>query len=226
MKLLTLFLLLPFLAFSQDQVYRVHKNSGDSLILIRYPHSKTITVRAGSTYKYTIPDKDTARFFQSETGEPLQATITYSKPGGVVIPDPVKPDLVTNIDNVDTRNKYTGTWEHASATTWLSKFHNVTGSYTFTNGSFLETTFDGYKIEWYTELKSDKGYAGISIDGGAEVDLDLYNPTTLNNSQLAWTSPALTNGPHKIRIRYLGKKNPAASVPTIIHDYFKVYKKQ
>lgn len=154
------------------------------------------------------------------------------KPGVYVpptTPTEPKPDIVTTIDDVvsDTRNVYTPTaWAHPANTTWLANFFNKTGSYYHVPGATLETSFDGYKIEWYTELKDNHGIAAVSIDGGDEVLVDLFRPIAANNSQLVWTSPTLTNGPHKIKIRITGNKTAPSTDHNIIHDYFKVYKKQ
>lgn len=227
MKLLIL-LFLPFLAFSQncpDDFWKQAVLAGQTTVEIQ--------LVKGQAYKPVIIERADTNTVETWVLIPKSKLMQFLEEN---CDTPPKPDIVTNIDNVvsDTRNKYTGTWEHPSATTWLSTFYEKTGSYTFTNGSYLETTFDGYKIEWYTERKSDKGIAGISIANlvgtnwvyGDEVELDLYATTTANNSQLAWTISELTNGPHKIKIRYTGKKNPAALVPTIIHDYFKTFKAQ
>lgn len=137
------------------------------------------------------------------------------------------PDVVSSIDNTDARNVYTPVagWFHATNQTWTQTYHNKTGSYTGAANASFETTFDGYKVEFWSEKRLNHGIAAISIDGGPEVMVDLYDPTTNNNSQKVWTSPDMTNGTKKIKIRVTGNKYPSATEASVIIDRLVVYKK-
>lgn len=162
----------------------------------------------------------------------LEDLITeIQKPGlyvpGTNTPTP-KPDLVTNIDDVlsETRNVYNPTtWAHVANTSWLEKFFNKTGSYFHAAGSTITTTFDGYKIEWWTEKKNNHGIAEVRIDNVLISEVNLYEARADNNSQkvFEWTG---TSGTHKIEIKITGRKHASSTDANIIHDYFKVYKKQ
>ena len=61
------------------------------------------------------------------------------------------------------------------------------------------------------------GIAAVSIDGGAETNIDLYlTPKTGN--VLVWTSPVLTVGSHTFKVRTTGTKNASSSGTTITLD--------
>lgn len=156
----------------------------------------------------------------------------------VVVP---QPDVITDIDNVvaQTANKYSAGWLHYANNTWNANHLNNTISVTYTAGSTLEVTFNGYKCEWWSEPRMNHGIAGLSIDGGPEVEVDLYDKRSDNITAKIWTSPNLTAGVHVLKIRMLNKKNPAwqtdfpvghaqraqAQETNIIHDYVKVFKR-
>lgn len=171
--------------------------------------TQDIPVTDGMVYKYKIPT-DTARYF-SAGADVYDVEVKFTKRGGVVVP-PVT-SVLGSIDNVDTRNKYTGDWTVFNH----SAFHNGTSTYTLVNG-VVEVTFIGKKIEWWTEKALNHGIAALSIDGGAEVMVDLYASTTVNNSQKVWTSPDITVGEHKLKIRFTGNKNALATQSNFIHD--------
>jgi hypothetical protein len=162
-------------------------------------------------------------FSGSETERIIE--IRQKKYVAPVIP---KPDLITDIDDkpTDTRNKYILAWSNVSGATWNANHFGKSASFTSVKDGALETTFDGYKVEWFTEKRINHGIAAVSIDGGTEVMIDLYDPRTDNNKVKVWTSPTLTNGTHKIKIRCTLTKNTLATDTNIIHDFFKVYKKQ
>jgi hypothetical protein len=163
----------------------------------------------------------------------------------VVVP---KPDIITSIDDAFAApgvKYYTiaagavkldantglnvgnpGGWSHAANNAWNTAHHDKTASYTSIVNSFVEITFTGYKFEWVTEKRLNHGIAAVSIDGGAEVEIDLYDPTSLNTKIITvFASPALSSGTHVIKIRCTGKKNPAATETNILHDRLVVYKK-
>lgn len=144
----------------------------------------------------------------------------------VVLP---KPDIITDIDNMAAgpANKYSLAWVHSINAPWNASHFANSASYTAVKDGALETTFDGYRVEWFTEKRVNHGIAAVSIDGGPEVMVDLFDPRKDNNTLRVWTSPVLASGTHTIKIRCtLTKSSTIAETDTnIIHDYFKVYKK-
>lgn len=211
--------------FGIAEVFR----SGDS-IFIKKLVTQVINVSEGTVTKFRTPP-DTAKLFLAPDGGVYEGVITWRKVGGVVVPpvDPL-PDLITDIDDKasDTRNKYTLVWTPSVNAPWNANHFDKTASYTLVKDGALETTFDGYKVEWFTEKRFNHGIAAVSIDGGPEVMVDLYDARTDNPSLKVWTSPVLTSGIHKIKIRCtLTKSNTSTGTDTnIIHDYFRTYKKQ
>lgn len=224
MKLTAILLLISFSSFAQRQ-FKIAEviGKGDTVTYINLV-TKLIAPKDGMKIKFNTPP-DTARLFMPDDGFQYILEGTFRKVGTTT---PL-PDVVTSIDNVvsESRNVYTpaAAWTHASGQVWNETYHNKTGSFSNVVNAALETTVDGYKIEFWSEKRVNHGLAAISIDGGAEVMVDLYDPTTGNNSQRVWTSADLVSGSHKIKIRVTGNKAPAATEASIIIDMFVVYKR-
>ncbi len=121
----------------------------------------------------------------------------------------------TGIDQHD----YVGSgWVHGSNT---PTFNNSTLSYSNVAGEYVTFTFDGGGISWYTEKKDTHGIVAISIDGGAETNIDLYSSTE-EHSEL-YSSGYVGPGIHTFKIRITGTKNPASTNFYGIHDYIVTY---
>ena len=113
------------------------------------------------------------------------------------------------------QNNYVGAgWIHGTTT---NTFYNSTHSASRIAGAYAVVTFEGKKFEWYTEKKNTHGIAAISIDGGAEILIDLYSST--EQHLIVYTSPLLSTGTHTFKIRATGTKNPASTNYYAIHDY-------
>jgi chitodextrinase len=112
-----------------------------------------------------------------------------------------------------------GGWLHGATT---PGFYNSTFSASTVANAYLTFTFEGNKVEWFTEKKNTHGIAAISIDGGPETLIDLYSTT--EQHILVYTSPStLTQGTHTVKVRATGTKNPASTNYWAIHDYFITY---
>lgn len=151
----------------------------------------------------------------------------------IVIRKVYVPPAPISIDNIDSRNVYGLTWTHTANTSWLTNFHNKTGSFSSTTGATIITSFTGHTVEWWTEKRENHGIAGVSIDNGPEEIVDLYADRTDNNSQLVYSRSGLANGNHTIKIRVTGNKNldtdgtgpdKGATEVTVIHDRLVAYK--
>ncbi|MCI0528184.1 MAG: hypothetical protein L0Y56_12165, partial [Nitrospira sp.] len=94
---------------------------------------------------------------------------------------------------------------------------------------WVDFRFQGYKIEWYAEQFESYGIAGVSIDKGPEIMVDLYQPWNYNNSTVVFTADSLDQlVEHVIRIRYTGQHNPKTNSDKarITHDKFVTYYRQ
>lgn len=204
-----------------------------------------LTPTHGQTYEWRL-GSDTAHYFHPVHGKNFRARVTFydAAIGLPTTPTDPKPDLITNIDNVDNRNQYSTNWNPFANQPWTQNHFNKTITFTTVTGSSVKITIDGYKFEWWTERRLNHGIASIQIDNNPPVDVDQYEKRTDNNSLLVYTSPELTNGTHTVTITMTGRKNPAWSTDypagtaaqnqlriesqqnNIMHDYIKVYKKQ
>lgn len=66
------------------------------------------------------------------------------------------------------------------------------------------------------------GIAALSIDGGPEQRVDYYSSIRVGE-QLLYLSPALTPGPHTLKLRVTGDKNPASGSTVISLDRIEVF---
>jgi uncharacterized protein YjdB len=144
---------------------------------------------------------------------------SYTSTSGITV------NATTIVDNAVTgtstnQHNYTGAnWTHVGS---IAGWYNGTMSYSNVTNQFVTISFVGNKIEWYTEKKNTHGIAAVSIDNGAEVQVDLY-AASAQTQVLVWTSPTLTQGTHTFKIRATGLKNAASSNTWAIHDFVKIY---
>ncbi|RSM34829.1 hypothetical protein DMB66_60885 [Actinoplanes sp. ATCC 53533] len=108
---------------------------------------------------------------------------------------------------------FSGTW---AASADPAKF-NGDDRFTQTAGSYYTFSFTGTKVQLYAAVASHHGIAAVSIDGGAEVDVDFYAATRAEQ-HLSYTSPTLTAGTHLIKVRNTGRKNTASTGTVIAAD--------
>lgn len=117
---------------------------------------------------------------------------------------------------------YNGTWPHG---TGVTGWYGLTLSYTGTTNDYVEIAFNGTQIELYTEKRNTHGIMAVSIDGGSETNVDLYSATQLLQ-QLVFTSSALTQTDHILKVRCTGTKNASSSNYYALVDYVKVFNNQ
>lgn len=77
-------------------------------------------------------------------------------------------------------------------------------------GAYYQVRFSGTQVKVYTTVDPAHGKSAISIDGGAETEVDNYAATRAYNV-LIYTSPTLSDGPHTLKVRVTGTKNAASS---------------
>jgi hypothetical protein len=78
------------------------------------------------------------------------------------------------------------------------------------SGDTLTTAFVGNRVEWWAEKRENHAIFGVSIDGGAETNVDLYAATTVNSSEMVFAAD-LAQGNHTIRIRNTGTRNASST---------------
>jgi O-glycosyl hydrolase len=70
--------------------------------------------------------------------------------------------------------------------------------------------FSGAQILLYGTTGQGRGIVAMSIDGGPEEECDLYSQLPAART-LTYASPTLPNGPHTLKIRVTGRKNPRSN---------------
>ena len=99
-----------------------------------------------------------------------------------------------------------GTWGYqnqASAT-------NDDEHYSNTANNYATIAFNGTQIKYYANKAPDCGIVALSIDGGTETVVDLYDTQRICSSPV-WTSPVLASGTHTMKIRVTGTKNTSST---------------
>lgn len=130
------------------------------------------------------------------------------------------------------QNSYSGTWVLPGS---KADAYNQTFSYTNAgtddgnnaNDPYVNVYFNGFQVGIAAERYPSHGIMAVSIDGGAEVEVDQYssiNSETMVNGvpQIIWTSTTLSNGDHILKIRNTGKKNTLSSGTYTVVDAVQV----
>jgi hypothetical protein len=168
--------------------------------------TKTLSIKKNQDYKVIL--------LEVPTGHNGYDVVISFKPKVVVDPTPI---LIDNIPGATIANQLVNTYVPGSPT-WthavVQGHWSNTISFSNVANSSLTTKFTGTKIEGYFERKSTHGKAMISIDGGAETEINLNNPTELKQ-QKVFESTILPRGLHTVKIRVVGGG-------FVVFDYWKV----
>ncbi len=109
-----------------------------------------------------------------------------------------------------------GGWQHATNYTGYENFGNST-SYDNQANNYVQITFAGTGLRLYGTVNTTAGIAAISLDGGSETNVDLYNQGngfgdgSDQGGVLIWSSGTLGSGQHTLKVRVTGAKNPASN---------------
>lgn len=121
------------------------------------------------------------------------------------------------VDDSSTAWSYSG-WNHCTGCNEAGvSYYNASQSWSLTAGETATLSFTGTGVKYYAVKAGHHGIAAVSIDGGAETNVDLY-ATAKAGDVLVWTSPALTAGTHTLRIRNTGNKNTSSSGTVVTLD--------
>ncbi|MFB6725519.1 family 43 glycosylhydrolase [Kribbella sp. NPDC056345] len=152
-------------------------------------------------------------------GSPLAAGATQTLPSG----DPGSANYWINDTQTGTglnQVEYAGNWSSGSGCgnqCFWSDDH-------WSNDPAASATirFTGTQVALLSVIDRGNGIAAISIDGGPEQHVDYYSSIRVGE-HLTYLSPALSPGPHTLKIRVTGDKNPASSSTVISLDRIEVY---
>jgi hypothetical protein len=155
--------------------------------------AQAIIAAAGVSASY-VPDTTTLangwRFYNENNSG------TYIPPQGD-FPKVAPPDF--------SRFNYFGNWY----TEYGSSFSGGTIKYSNAKNDYATFKFYGTQVKLYTTKSSNYGNAAVSIDNGAETQINLYSSTMLLN-QLIW-SKTVSAGDHTVKIRVTGTKDTRSS---------------
>lgn len=189
---------------AQTKVFKAEK-------VQEYPATKDIQVQDGMIYKWTLPDNDTARFFNPGVDQ-YEATITFKKKG-VVIP----PVFVT--EKVDgEKATFTGVWTRGlnAPPGWYGENNTRTIAYSNSPGASVSYTFTGTKIEIFAEKLLTHGTGTVSIDNGTAQPVTFIGPSAL--PVLIYSSTDLPLGGHTIKL--------TVGSGYCLLDFFQIHKPQ
>jgi hypothetical protein len=150
----------------------------------------------------------------TRTNTPVSPTATpTTAPGTTTVDDSVQGTGQNQFNYVGTG------WSHCTNCNegGSAIYYNSSQSWNNVTNSYVTIAFTGTQIKYYAVKAPDVGIAAVSIDGGAETNIDLYM-TPKTGNVLVWTSPALTNSSHTFKVRNTGTKNASSSGTTITLD--------
>lgn len=111
-----------------------------------------------------------------------------------------------------------GTWRYVSGSMYqLGRLH-----YSNYKDATFTFTFTGERVELIADKDPYRGIAAVSVDGGAETLVNLFNATTITQRRV-WRSGELASGQHTIRVRVTGDKDPGARSNWVSVDGIKIH---
>ena len=125
------------------------------------------------------------------------------------IPTPTPSATIVNDNTTGSGNNqfnYNGSWAYSND----SHCYNGDNHYNATTNNYYTVAFNGTQVQVYGCLGSNNGIGAISIDGGAETNVDYY-AASIQNYGLLYTSPTLTAGQHTLKVRVTGTKNASST---------------
>jgi beta-galactosidase len=145
----------------------------------------------------------------------IDRAMVVSNPPVVIGPPP--SSIISVNDNTlgtgQEQFEYVGTWSYG----------NQAGAYQGDNhwsnavNAYYQVRFTGAQVRLYAAKDPAHGIIGVSIDGGAESNVDLY-ASTRADQVLVWTSPVLAAGSHTLKVRVTGNKNASSTNTFAIGD--------
>jgi hypothetical protein len=137
--------------------------------------------------------------------------------------------FTNSISGIDDMTKGTGQNQFNYVGGWNSNYDPNGAPYLNTNSwsrnvnDTVSFAFNGTQVELYGVKGPNHGIGAVSIDGGSETMVDFYGPRQGN--VVVWTSPTLAPGPHTLRLRVTGSKNPSSSDSYVVPDRIDIISK-
>lgn len=161
----------------------------------------------------------------SPAGRPISSPTTVPTSSGGLTPTPTQISTVTIDDSVTGTGQnqwnYAGSsWKSCAACNETNPtviFYDASQHWDKTANDTVTLTFSGTQIKLYGATGPWHGIGAVSIDGGAETDIDFYS-VNKTGDVLMWTSPVLANGIHTFKLRVTGSSNPASTGTVIVID--------
>ena len=152
---------------------------------------------------------------------PADRVVVYED---IVVPTPVPLAVATavNDNTTGTANnqfEYSAGWGYDGA---VYSCYMGDNHYTNTTDSYFIVRFTGNRAILYGTLYNDLGIAAISVDGGSETLVDLYNPERCDQIRLFDTG-YLTTGAHYMTVRCTGTQNVSSAGDFITADRIDIY---
>jgi hypothetical protein len=113
---------------------------------------------------------------------------------------------------------YEGAWYDSNA--FPDDYDRTYAKFSMTAGAIATVNFNGSGIEWIAYKAASRGIAEVSVDDVTQT-VDLYSPATQRRASVFKIS-GLAPGPHRLRIRVTGRKNPASSGTTVEVDAIRI----
>ncbi|MFC5449803.1 glycoside hydrolase family 2 TIM barrel-domain containing protein [Paenibacillus aestuarii] len=116
---------------------------------------------------------------------------------------------------------------YSTNNSWVNDGQHTYDNPKRTANDYVTITFIGTEIELFSDSSRNEGLAKVSIDGGAEVDVDEYYDIAGSpglTGRLVYTSPDLPYGPHTLKIRCANQSTGNSNNRSINVDYVKVRK--
>lgn len=151
-------------------------------------------------------------------------------------PEPPKPQprLITSANPAV---QYSGAWRkvmdreasYSKTVTHTPTYtqRSATGSmeyFSAEEGAALTVPFKGTRLVWYASKENNLGIAAVSIDGGPEIEVDMWTYSHVPQyERMMFDSGLLEPNLHTLRIRVTGDKNKNSTGVGIFHDRIEVY---
>lgn len=177
-----------------------------------------------STYTYAFRTTRAQRFTWNADGtpnfgRPLAAGATQNLPAG-------DPGAATRwINDTDTGTglwqvEYAGAWSSGSGCGVQCFWGN--DHWSGVTNATATIRFDGTQVGLLSVRDGGNGIAAISIDGGPEQRVDFHSDIRVGE-ELNYLSPVLPPGPHTLKVRVTGERNPNSTATVISMDRVEVW---
>jgi hypothetical protein len=125
--------------------------------------------------------------------------------------------IVARYRQNDERFDYSGKWKTVKNESASGGSFALTKS----SGASVTVNFTGTQIDWFAKVGPAYGKAQVTVDGGVPIMVDLYSGDELWR-QRVWTSGRMDVGPHTVKIKWTGTKNPESTDTYINVDGFEI----